>query len=91
MTEIGPVTVTSRSRTVLAVAATALCVAVTACAPARARSPQRVIPTPPACNPALTVGHVPGHLDRVWQLVCADETTNSGHTNRPASPPATPP
>jgi len=69
---------TSGSRTVIAVAATALVVAAGACAFTGARSPYLPIPSPPECNQALTVGHVPGHVDRVWQLACAGGTTDSG-------------
>jgi hypothetical protein len=80
----------SRSRTLLAVAATALGVlAFGACALAGARSPDRPTPSLSACDQALTVGHVPGHLDRVWQLVCDGETADSGRTDRPTSPPST--
>jgi hypothetical protein len=75
---------TSRSTTVLAVAATVVGVAAGACAAAGARAPHRPIPSPPACSQTLTAGHVPGYLDGVWQLVCAGETTGSRHTDRPA-------
>ena len=88
MPEIGLWPVTSRSRTVLVAAATALGLAVGVCDPAGSDSPHQPVRSP-ACNHALTVEHVPGHVDRVWQLVCTGETTDSGQPDRPASPPTT--
>ncbi len=82
---------TSRSTTVLAVAAVVVGVAAGACAAAGARSPDGSISLPAACSQALTVGHVPGYLDGVWQLGCTGETTDSGHTNRHAPQASTTP
>ena len=34
-------------------------------------------PLPADCEQTMTVGHVPGHLDPVWELTCAPTTTPS--------------
>jgi hypothetical protein len=79
----------SRSRTTLAVAATALGVAAGSCALVGARAPNGPTPSPPGCDQALTIAHVPGHLDPVWHLACAGETTDSGESDGRIPPPST--
>ena len=64
------VAVKTLSRTALVTFATALGVGVGGCGLAGVRSSDRPVPSPPACDQTLVVGHVPGHLDRVWQLTC---------------------
>jgi hypothetical protein len=66
------VVVTSLSNLLFAIAATALGLTGPACATSGAPAPHRPVPSSHECNREVTVGHVPGHLDRVWQLACDD-------------------
>ena len=34
-------------------------------------------PTP--CAPTFTVGHVPGHFNRVWEIRCVTSTEDMAH------------
>ena len=75
MIKIGRWPMMSRSRPVFAVIASALALVVGLGAPTGSESPHQPVPSPPACDHTLTVGHVPGHVHRVWQLECTDDTT----------------
>ena len=80
----------SRSRPVFAVVASALALVVGLGAPTGSESPHQPVPSPPACDQVFKVGHVPGHLHRVWQLECTDDTTvpaTLGEAIEPTNPP----
>ena len=62
--------VMSPVRIAIVVVATALGIAAGGCA--ATGTTYRPTPAPPGCDLELVTGHVPGHLDGVWQLACVD-------------------